>query len=63
MPDTLLTVAEVAGRLRLENPKTIYGYIATKKLLATRLGPKPDGKDHRPIRIKESELRKFLGED
>ena len=60
MEEKLLTVREVSLRLRLENPKTVYHYIAEGWLTVIRIGPKKEGEDHRRILITEHSLRKFI---
>ena len=52
--DNLLTIGEVAEKLRL-NPRTVYRLIEDGKLKAIKISSKA-------YRISEKELIKFLGE-
>ena len=54
--DRLLTVAEVAERLRL-NPRTVRNWIRAGKLRGISFGS-----DRAGWRVRESEVRRLLGE-
>jgi excisionase family DNA binding protein len=55
--DRLLTVQEVAERLRLK-PETVRRWLRSGRLRGISLGS-----DHAGWRVRESEVQKFLGGD
>ena len=58
-PTRLWTPKETAQRLGM-GESTIRAYIRAGNLPALRIGPPPAGEDRRPVRVRDTDLARFI---